>query len=876
MSDPRKDTWVDSLLDSVNPGQGSIELSQPSWTSALPRAGGYTEATLPEASLDGGTFAPFAAEPSASLLTPRWEPLPGLPERYEDLGPLGEGGMGEVRRVRDRELNRTMALKVIRAGVRTNAETLARFVEEAQVTAQLQHPGIVPVHELGRLDDERLYFTMQEVRGRTLREVIQEVHANAQVAGSRPSASGWTFRRLIDVFRRVCETVAYAHARGVVHRDLKPQNVMVGEYGAVLVLDWGLAKVLGRASIHPDDAIETARTSNDSYATRQGRVSGTPAYMPPEQAQGMRDLLGPTADVWSLGAVLFEILAGRAPFHGVDAHQVMFKVVRGEREPLEGALPIPAALDAIVSRAMSAVPEARYPDAEAMGQAVADWLEGARRQEQALAVVAEADEILPRVAELQAEAEVLRAEARKLLDPLPPHAPAAQKKPGWRMEDQAAELENQARLVELTYVRTLYNALNLAPELPEAHDRLADHYFARHREAEEDQDEAAAARQELQLRAHDRGRYASYLDGQGALTLLTDPPGAEVRLHRYTLQDRRLEPVFLRALGETPLRALSLPKGSYLLTLHAPGHAEVRYPVLIERGGHWDGVAPGDTEPTPIRLPKEGELAEDDCYVPAGWFISGGDPEAADGLPRRRIWVDAFVVKRFPVTCGEYLAFLNDLVLRGHEEEAISHAPSEDVQTAEQKRLQAIVGRNKQGLFFFRGDGDAEPWESDWPISLVRHASASTFAEMVAHRDAQDWRLPHDQEWEKAARGADGRLLPWGEFLDPTWACVAGSHAGAPRRHAVTNYALDQSPYGVRGMVGGVRDWCLNGYVRTWPQGTNALDLETMRYLDSDFRMVRGGAWASAAQYCRPVCRFANKRRYRSQLIGFRLARSIR
>ncbi|MCB9794067.1 MAG: SUMF1/EgtB/PvdO family nonheme iron enzyme [Alphaproteobacteria bacterium] len=872
MSDARKDTWVDSLMASIHPDGASVELSDPSWTPPLPSADSQTDETLPEGSFSGDTLDPFGTAGTYALLTPEWSPVQGLPPRYEDLGPLGEGGMGEVRRVRDRELNRTMALKVIKPGVRTNAETLARFIEEAQVTAQLQHPGVVPVHELGRLGDDRLYFTMQEVRGRTLREVILEVHAHAREAGSRPTASGWTFRRLIDVFRRVCETVAYAHARGVVHRDLKPQNVMVGEYGAVLVLDWGLAKVLGRASLHPDEAIETTRTGDDSYATRQGRVSGTPAYMPPEQAQGMRDLLGPRADVWSLGAVLFEILAGRPPFSGHDAHQVMHRVVHGEREPLEGTLPPPPALVAVVNRAMSLDPEARYADAEAMEAEVAAWLEGARRQEQALAVVSEADEILPRVAELQAEARALRAEARTLLDPLPPHAPAEQKKPGWRMEDRAAELENQARLVELTYVRTLYNALNLAPELPEAHDRLADHYHARHREAEEQQDEAAASRQELQLRAHDRGRYTSYLDGRGALTLLTDPPGAEARLHRYELQDRRLEPVFVRSLGETPLRALSLPKGSYLITLHKPGHAEVRYPVLIERGGHWDGVAPGDVEPTPVYLPKAGELDADDCYVPAGWFISGGDPDAADGLPRRPLWLDAFIVKRHPVSNGEYLEFLNHLVESGRPEEAALYAPS--TQQGDRQLGALAISTTDRGQYVLPEVGELALWHPNGPVSLIDHVAATSYCAWRGEHEHREWRLLHDQEWEKAARGVDARYYPWGNSFEPSWACTAPSHPVKPRPPQIGEFEADISPHGAKWMAGGIRTWCENTYQRGGPTDTRVRHL-TIRPPGDSFCMVRGGAWSSVANLSRGACRFADRPSFRSQLLGFRLARSL-
>jgi len=147
---------------------------------------------------------------------------------YQDLGLIGIGGMAEVRRVRDRRLNRIMAMQILRVDVAGDASICARFVEEAQATAQLQHPGIVPVHEIGQLANGRTYFTMKEVQGRTLGQVIDEVHATSGHQHATTSVDGWTLRRLIDTFRAICDAVAYAHSRGVVHRDLKPQNVMVG------------------------------------------------------------------------------------------------------------------------------------------------------------------------------------------------------------------------------------------------------------------------------------------------------------------------------------------------------------------------------------------------------------------------------------------------------------------------------------------------------------------------------------------------------------------------------------------------------------------------------------------------------------------------
>ncbi len=228
---------------------------------------------------------------------------------YRLVGEIARGGMGVVLRGRDQDLRREVAVKVLRSELVTRSESLRRFVEEAQICGQLQHPGVVPVYELGLLADERPFFTMKLIRGRTFAELLLE---REETTSER--------RRMLEIFMSVCQTMAYVHSRGVIHRDLKPANVMVGAFGEVQVVDWGLAKVLTRDGAPPrasqptSTPLDLAQVDGRDGHSIAGAVMGTLSYMPPEQARGDVDSLDERADVFALGAILCEILTGGAPY----------------------------------------------------------------------------------------------------------------------------------------------------------------------------------------------------------------------------------------------------------------------------------------------------------------------------------------------------------------------------------------------------------------------------------------------------------------------------------------------------------------------------------------------------------------------------------
>jgi len=330
----------------------------------------------------------------------------GLRERLAQLGrrtgrynlreEVARGGMGVILKIWDKDLRRTLAMKASfhHFGKEEDGEVpaaaqeiVARFVDEAQITAQLDHPGIVPVHELGVDNDGRMYFTMRLVKGHTLDEIIRL---------ARDDKDGWSRPRAIGVMVRVCEAMAYAHAKGVIHRDLKPANIMVGDFGEVYVMDWGLAKVLGRHDPHKraweqaasvlrtqvrTDRLDDVSSAPDSpLLTMEGMVIGTPTYMPPEQAEGKIEALDPRSDVYSAGALLYTLLTGRMPYvdpkDPVTAGKVLMSLIEGPPEPVLDLDPsVPPELVAICEKAMSRSPDDRYPTMGEMAEDLRAFVE---------------------------------------------------------------------------------------------------------------------------------------------------------------------------------------------------------------------------------------------------------------------------------------------------------------------------------------------------------------------------------------------------------------------------------------------------------------------------------------------------------------------
>jgi eukaryotic-like serine/threonine-protein kinase len=298
--------------------------------------------------------------------------------RFRVLRFHAEGGLGAVYVARDEELGRDVAIKTIKAPYARDPDSRARFLLEAEVTGGLEHPGIVPVYGLDRGENDRPFYAMRFIRGESLKEAVARFHRADGDAALDPGARSLELRKLLRRFVDVCNAVDYAHSRGVIHRDLKPGNIMLGPYGETLVVDWGLAKVVGRPDIlaagGEGRAEETLRPGPAGSSPTRSAV-GTPQYMSPEQAAVDRDQLGPRSDIYSLGAILYSILTGRAPIEKGDLDAMLGRATHGEfARPRQVKPTAPAALEAVCLKAMSLRPEDRYATARDLADEVEHWL----------------------------------------------------------------------------------------------------------------------------------------------------------------------------------------------------------------------------------------------------------------------------------------------------------------------------------------------------------------------------------------------------------------------------------------------------------------------------------------------------------------------
>jgi serine/threonine-protein kinase len=732
---------------------------------------------------------------------------------------LGVGGFGKVIAARDRALGRTVAMKTLRhAG---DAGAHGRFVDEARVAGQLEHPSVIPVYDLGVLGDGEPFYTMRIVERRSLREVLRQP----------PPRRDWPLARLCTMFVQVCRAMAYAHVRGIVHRDLKPDNILLGEYGEVYVADWGLAAALG---------------------TEEGGVVGTPGYMAPEQAEG-RLPLDPRSDLYALGVCLYEILTDERP--------------RTPPRPPRDLTPgCPLVLEDLCLRMLAPSAAERPASADVVAAEVESFLEGARekarRAEEARRLVERAEGPARRNRELATERERLLRAALAARRGVAAWDGIEKKRAAWDLEDAAAAAEVEQARALADAVELHAQALAYAPDLPEAHRGLAELYWERARAAERERRDATRVYYESLVLDHDDGRFAAILLADGRVSLESDPPGAEVTAYRFVEQDRVLRPLEPRGLGVTPVREASLPPGSWLLIVRKPGFRDTRYPVVSRRGEHHEGR---------VRLFTDAQIGADFLHVPAGRCVIGGDPDAWDSLPREEIDIADFAMARFAVTYREYLPWLDELETRDPAEAArrLPRSPA----TAE---ICAIRGPDGRYVPHWEQivEGDAARYcprerAMDLPIESIDWLDANAYCAWRGARDGCTYRLPTEAEWEKAARGVDGRFFVMGDRFDPTFAKMRDSRPGFGQPEPVGNFPLDESLYGIRDLAGTIRCWAADIHGELTAE-------EALAHTEPEgMRIERGGAWVSPTPWCRAASRHRYFLTLRSSFVGIRLVKSL-
>ncbi len=817
-------------------------------------------------STDTGDSKKRETQPGKTAKRSERPPSPSQPPgpRYKIGELLGAGGVGLVTSALDRTIGRTVAVKTLKQGKESEANVARRFIDEAHVTAQLEHPNIVPVYDMGWLPDGQPYYTMRIVKRQSLRDVLTHPDIKAQ----------WPLVRLLGAFLQVSRGLAYAHARGILHNDIKPENVLLGDFGEVYLADWGLAKAMRDVPLEIPSRREGAPPHTNGMSSQ---TSGTPGYIAPEVLRHEADV-DERADLFALGVVLYELLTGVHPFDvGTGAAAMILATIdRTPRRPRDVVPSCPLLLEDLCLQMLSKDKAGRPKSADHVAEEIEAFLEGAkereRRRTEAVSLCERAREPVMRFHHLETERQRLGELARQTLKQVRGWEAVERKRAGWALEDRSSEAERESGRAMAEAIELYTKALGYDAECAEAHRGLADLYWGRARQAEAERRPPVQIYYEALVTDHDQGRYAALLRADASLSLSTNPPGANVTVYRYVEHDRVLTASDERYLGRTPIEGVRLDPGSYLVVIKAAGYRDVRYPLLLARGGH---------QTAEVNLYTSEEIGEDFVYVPGGPAALGGDGDAIEPLPRQEVNVQDFAIARFPVTMREYCAFLDELY-RTDAALSAKRAPH-DLRGSEGYWVRREGDRWEPKAIIIEGDarktfpeGRGHEWSV--PAVLIDWFDAVAYCRWRGARDGAEVRLPTEAEWEKAARGTDGRFYPWGDHFDPTFCHMRESRSYAQQPEPIGTFPTDESPYGSRDMAGGVREWVGDIFGdKSWEELSAEVEpnQDTPRG-DSSFRRVRSGCWSADSKWSRAATRgLGHFALTRGMGLGFRCAKAL-
>ncbi len=720
----------------------------------------------------------------------------------EPLGIIGKGGSGWVFRARDPVLDREVAVKISRPDRGRTAQQA--LVAEAQRTARLDHPSVLPVHRLLVAGG----MVCVEYRLAPLK-TLEAMLSDPADLGDR------TIVARLALLRGPVRALKRAHEQGLVHGDVHPGNLVLGEDETVYLLDWA------------------------GPGTAEGQLSGSPAHGAPEVLAG--DPHGPRADVFSLGVIAWELCAGR-PFRPRQRGEELGAfIARWQDQPppeLPAGVVVPAGVPELLAGALARDPDARLDAAgfaDQLDAALSGAAERGARAARRDALLGAAREALGRYRELgqrlAEERQVVAIQQARV----PGHAPLSAKRALWAAEERLLQVEGERVMLWVDAVERAMLARTVGLDDREAREMVAELWWVR-------MEDQAARGQDREVRLAMHHILQSDPDNRGAVLRLPchldvrveGVEEAEVTIARLVERGRVLKPEPVDTCP-APVAGVALPAGSYLVTARAPDREPVTASLSLSRAEPLSLI---------LRPRTAAQVGHGWVLVPAGAFQLGGDLHARDPLPRCRPTLGDLYVRRFPVIVAEYAAFLAGL-------------PREEAE----RRLPGRRGAVGAGETWWALDAAGVPvvppdWHLRWAVVGIDADDAAAYAAWVSAETGRPVRLPTEDEWEKAARGADGRAYPWGHRFDPTFAHMRDSRPGPPGPAAVDAAPIDVSPYGVRGAAGGVREW-------------------TASWLDGGRVVVRGGSWADGPEELRCASRRGLPADWRSDRVGFRLVSDV-